>query len=161
MVGPTIAFIAALLLMALGVAGIFLPFLPGVPLAWLGLATFSIATGFAYIGMPTLIVFLVLTILASALDFVAPMIGAKRRHASRYGILGSMLGLMIGVFVVGPVGIVVGPIVGAFLGELLSGKTRGEAGSAAFGAFIGFAVGSLLKLTLILIMLGFLIASLF
>jgi|GEM_PF-5311256 len=47
------------------------------------------------------------------------------------------------------------------LGEILSGRERGQALKIAFGTLIGVIVGNLLKITVVLIMLGFLLASWF
>lgn len=159
--GSIIAFAAALFLSLIGFLGVFLPFLPGVPLAWLGLALYAFVTDFTAISLPTVIIFLGFTILAVLLDVVAPSIGAARYQVSRRGTFSALLGTVIGVVTLGPLGAVVGPMIGAFLGELSLGKRRDEAARSAFGALIGFLAGSLIKLLLILAMIGFLIASLF
>jgi len=158
---PMLAFGIALLLVAVGIIGVFIPFVPGVPLAWLGLLLYAFATHFATISKTVLLIFLLVVALTSIVDFVAPLIGARRYHASRYGIIGSSLGLMVGLFTLGPLGIVIGPLAGAFLGELIAGKPQTDAIKSAWGAFVGFLAGTLIKLVAILVMAGFLIYSLF
>ncbi len=158
---PIIAFVAALILIAIGFIGIFVPFLPGVFLAWVGLATYALVTGFEQISGTVILIFLFISIGTIFLDIIAPAIGAKRYHASRYGILGSSLGLLAALPFLGPVGIIVGPIAGAFVGELISGKEPEKAGRAAFGAFLGFLAGTLVKVIVVFVMTGFLIVSLF
>lgn len=148
-------------LMFLGLAGVFIPLLPGVPLAWAGLLLYAFATDFSVISLSVILIFLFLTLLVAGIDIIAPIIGAKKFDASKYGIIGATLGFIVGVFTLGPIGIIAGPFLGAFLGEYFSGKEVSRAGRSAFGTFIGFLTGSLIKLALILVMVGFLVASLF
>lgn len=147
--------------MSLGLLGVILPFLPAVPLAWLGILIFAISTNFEKISLVAVLVFLGLMVLTFVLDFVAPMIGAKKYKASKQGILGAFLGSVFGIFFFGFLGIIIGPFVGAALGELVAKRDSEYALKSAFGAFVGFLFGSLIKIILILIMAGFLISSLF
>ena len=147
--------------MIIGALGVVLPVLPGIPLAWLGLFIYALATGFEEISVTVIVVFFVLMVLSLVLDFLAPLLGAKKYRASALGVIGAFIGTIVGIFVLGFWGIILGPLAGAFLGELIaSGKPKQAFGSAV-GAFLGLVAGSLVKLTLILIMAGFFIASFF
>ncbi len=150
-----------LILFAFGFFGVFIPFLPGVPLAWLGLFLYAFFTHFATISLTTVLVFLGVTILTLILDFVAPILGAKRNHATKYGIIGASLGFLIGIFVLGPLGIIAGPFLGAFAGEFFAGKKSGAALDSAIGTLKGFVLGMIFKVTAILVMLGFFVVALF
>lgn len=157
--GEIIAIIACSLLLLIGASGVFLPVLPGVPLAWLGIFIYAAVTGFEAISVTTVVVLFVLSALTLVLDFVAPMLGARKYRASRPGVFGAFAGALIGIFVFGFWGIIVGPLVGAFVGELLAkGDIQRALGSAA-GSFVGCIAGSLFKVVLIFIMAGFFIAS--
>jgi len=147
-------------LMAVGIAGVILPFLPGVPIAWTGLLIYAWATGFQKISLTEVLIFLGLTILAVAIDFIGPMLGAKKYRASKYGILGAFLGGIVGILGLSLWGVIVGPLVGAFLGELISKKEINQALKSGLGTILGSLGGSLVKIVIILIMLGFLIVSL-
>jgi len=149
------------LLMLVGLIGVFAPILPGIPLAWLGLFIYAIGTGFERISVTTIIVFAALTALILLLDFLAPMLGAKKFQASRYGVLGAFLGLIFGIIIFGFWGIILGPFLGAFLLELLAKRKAKGALKAAFGTFIGYIVGVMIKVIFICVMAGFFIASLF
>jgi len=149
------------LLMLVGMVGIFAPILPGIPIAWLGLFIYAIGTGFERISVVTIIVFAAITALILILDALAPMLGAKKFQASKYGVLGAFLGMIIGVIFLGFWGIIVGPFLGALLFEWLAKRKAKGALKAAFGTFIGYVVGALVKVIFILIMAGFFIASLF
>jgi len=153
--------IISTILILVGLAGTIVPFIPGVPIAWLGLFVFAIGTGFKRISLITAIVFFVVMLLTFVIDFFAPMLGAKRNKASICGIIGASAGTLLGVIFLGFWGIIVGPFVGAMLGEIISGREHHQALRIAFGTLIGVIVGNLLKITVILVMLGFLIASWF
>lgn len=154
-------FILSIIIIILGGAGSVLPVLPGVPLSFAGLWLYAWATGYQQISVTVLVVFAVLTALTMVLDFVAPALGAKGYKASRSGVWGSVIGAFLGAFVLGPVGIIVGPFVGAFIGEFMVAQNAHYAMRVAWGSFVGFAVGALVKITLVVAMLGYLIYSVF
>jgi uncharacterized protein YqgC (DUF456 family) len=160
MTSEIVLIILSFILVLAGLLGVILPFLPGVGIAWLGLLLFAYTTGFSVITLKIVLIFLSLSIGTFLLDLVAPLLGAKKYKASNFGILGSFLGFIFGVMLFGPVGILIGPFVGAFLGERFSGRKPEEAAQSAKGTFVGFLVGSLIKISLILAMLGFLISAL-
>ncbi|HUV44689.1 MAG TPA: DUF456 family protein [Dehalococcoidales bacterium] len=160
MVTVLLAILCSVLLIA-GLAGIVLPILPGVPLAWLGFFVYAIGTGFDRISITTTVVFSILMVLTLVLDLVAPMLGASKYKASKLGILGSFVGLMAGVIAFGFWGIILGPFIGALLGELVARKQPEQAFKSALGTLFGFLAGSLIKIVVVLTMAGFFIASLF
>ena len=149
------------LLMLVGLVGVFAPILPGIPLAWLGLFIYAIGTGFERISVTTIIVFAAITALILLLDFLAPILGAKKFQASKYGVLGAFIGLIIGVIFFNIWGVIIGPFLGAFLFEFLAKRKAKGALKAAFGTFVGYVVGALVKVIFICVMAGFFIVSLF
>lgn len=147
-------FLLAALLIALGLAGLLLPVLPGVPLLLAGLVVAAWAEGFEEVGVKTLVGIAVLGGLGIFIDFAAGAFGAKRFGASRAGIAGAALGALLGLFF-GLPGVLLGPFVGAVLGELLVARRRPEAaGRAGVGAALGLAFGAAAKLALGFAMLG-------
>ncbi len=157
----TIAIIVCAILMLAGIVGSFVPVLPGVPLAWVGLLVYAWVTGFERIPILLVAIFFVLTALTVTLDVMAPMLGARRYRASKFGIVGAFVGLIVGIIFIPYVGIIVGPLAGAFLGELIRVRQPKLALKAALGALVGFVAGTLFKLVVILVMAGFFIASFF
>ena len=149
------------ILMIVGLVGVFAPILPGIPLAWLGFFIYAIGTGFERISITLVVVFFVLMVLIMVIDFIAPMLGAKKYEASKYGIAGAFIGLIAGIIIFGFWGIILGPFIGAFIVELIVKRRPKGALKAAMGTFIGFLAGTLLKVIFILIMGGFFIASWF
>lgn len=156
----TASIILCSVLMVVGLLGVILPVLPGVPLAWLGLFIYALVTGFEKLSVATTVIFFALMVLTLVLDFAAPLLGVKKSQASKFGIIGAFLGTVAGIFVLGFWGIMLGPLVGAFLGEWIARGKPEQAFRSTVAAFLGFVAGSLFKLILILVMAGFFIASL-
>ena len=151
--------IASFILIALGLVGTFLPFIPSVPLAWLAILLFAYSTAFAKISLTVVLIFLGVTVFTVILDFLAPIIGAKKFNATKNGVIGSSVGLILGIMFLGPIGIIIGPFAGAFIGEIIGGRNYQDALRSAKGALIGFLAGSLIKIIAILVIAGFLIAA--
>jgi uncharacterized protein YqgC (DUF456 family) len=144
--------LSAILIIA-GLAGIALPALPGVPLIFAGMLLAAWADGFHRIGVFTLVVLGLLTLLALAVDFAAALLGAKRVGASKLALLGAALGTVVGVFL-GIPGLIIGPFAGALIGEWLHGRNLAQASKVGIGTWLGMAFGALLKLVLSFVMLG-------
>ena len=140
-------FLLAALLIALGIAGLLLPGLPGMPLLVGGLIAAAWAEGFEKVGVGTLAALAVLGFLGTFIDFAAGSFGAKRFGASRAGMAGAATGALLGLFF-GLPGILLGPFAGAVAGELLTRRSARAAGRAGVGATLGLALGLAAKLAL-------------
>jgi len=151
--------LAAVLVLA-GVAGSVLPALPGVPLVFAGLLAAAWADDFTRVGVLTLVVLGLLTLLSFVIDFAATMLGAKRVGATRLAIVGAALGTVAGVFL-GIPGLILGPFVGAVIGELLSHGEMQKAAKAGIATWMGLLFGTLAKLALVFTMLGVFAAAYF
>lgn len=136
--------IVAFLLMLVGIIGCIIPGLPGVPLAYAGLWVAQ-ATDRIDFSWQMLLVWGIVTIVVSVLDYVVPAWGTKRFGGTKYGVWGSTIGVFVGLFL-GPWGVIIGPLAGAILGEVLGGKQVEEALKAGWGSFIGLLFGTVLKL---------------
>jgi uncharacterized protein len=148
-----LAWILAILLIVLGLAGLVLPVLPGPLLLFLGLLVAAWAEGFAFIGTGTLIALGVMGALAMLADFVAGALGARRHGSSPRAMLGAALGAVVGLFF-GLPGLLLGPFAGALLGELTARRDLQAASRAGWGATIGLALGIAAKLALGFAMVG-------
>jgi uncharacterized protein YqgC (DUF456 family) len=144
----------AALLVIVGLIGVVLPALPGLPLVFLGMLLAAWAGGFEQVGVAVLVVLGLLTLLSFAIDFWATAHGAKRVGASRKAIVGAVLGTFAGLFVFPPFGLFVGPFAGALIGELLHGRELGNAARVGFGTWLGLVLAIVLKLGLAFAMLG-------
>jgi uncharacterized protein YqgC (DUF456 family) len=143
----------AVILVLVGIAGVILPALPGLPLVFAGMLLAAWAGDFQQIGWVTLVVLGLLTLLSVAVDFFATLVGAKRVGASKKALLGAVVGTFAGLFF-GPIGLFAGPFVGALLGELWHGREIGQAAKVGLGTWLGILLGTVLKLGLAFAMLG-------
>jgi uncharacterized protein len=148
-----LVWILSLLLVGIGLAGIFLPGLPGTPLIFGGLLLAAWADGFQNVGVGTVVILAILTALAFCVDFISSSLGARRVGASREAVIGAFLGTVIGIFF-GLPGIIFGPFIGAVIGEFLSRRDLERAGRVGVGTWIGFILGVGVKLVLAFAMLG-------
>jgi uncharacterized protein YqgC (DUF456 family) len=149
-------FILALIIMFVGLIGIVLPILPGLPLIFGAAVFFSVVTGFRYIGAQTIIIFACLTLVGMILDYVATSLGVKKMGGSTVGMIGAFIGMIIGLLILGAgiVGFIIGAFIGAVVCELLIGKESHNALKAGFGSFIGFLAGGVLRFAIGVIMVG-------
>ena len=130
--------------MLAGIIGCLLPFLPGPPLSFLGLLLLQVKET-APFTTKFLLIWAVVVIVITVLDYLVPISGMKRFGGTKYGLWGCAIGLIAG-FWFGPVGIIAGPFLGALLGEWLANRNSDQAFKAAIGSFVGFLVGTVLKL---------------
>lgn len=150
----TVSYVLAAVLVVVGLAGVVLPALPGLPVVFAGLLLAAWAGGFEQIHVATLVVLGLLTLLSFGVDFWATAHGARRVGASRKALVGAVLGTFAGLFVFPPFGLFVGPFAGALLGELLHGREWRNAAKVGFGTWLGIVLSVVLKLGLALAMLG-------
>lgn len=148
-----ILYLLAGVLVVVGIAGIVLPALPGVPLVFVGLLLAAWAEGFTRIGWPTLLVLGVLTVISLVVDVLSTTLGAQKLGASRLALVGSVVGTVAGLFFM-PWGLFIGPFVGALIGEYLHGRELGKATRVGIGTWLGIVLGVALKLGLAVAMLG-------
>lgn len=149
----TALWILAVVLVLVGLAGVILPLLPGVPLIFAGLLLVAWIDGFTKVGWIVLTILAVLTTASVVVDVVATSLGARRHGASRWAVVGAALGTIVGLFF-GFIGLVVAPFAGAVIGELAAGRSAEEARRAGFGTWLGMLLGTAVKVALAFAMLG-------
>ncbi|MCL6610951.1 MAG: DUF456 domain-containing protein [Peptococcaceae bacterium] len=141
-----IGVIVAVLFFAAGLAGTFLPALPGAPLIWLGMLVYGLIAGFEKLSAGFFIGQALAVVLVFFIDYAANVWGVRRYGGSRAAVLGSLAGLVLGILFLGPAGIVFGPFVGAVAGELIAQKPLSSAVRSGTGSIIGMIGGLALKL---------------
>ncbi len=151
--------IAAVMLILVGIVGTVLPALPGVPLIFAGVLLAAWVDDFQRIGIWTLVVLAVLAVIGVAADYAAAALSARRVGASRQGIIGAALGTLAGIFT-GLWGLVFMPLVGAGVGEFLAHRDAMRAGKVGVATWIGLLVGTAVKIAIAFTMIGVLIAAL-
>ena len=146
----TLIIVLAILAGVLGIAGSILPGLPGTPISWVGMLLLYVwGSGVNAAGNPmslqTLIIWGVIVLIVSVVDYVVPMYFTKLTGGSKYAERGALIGLVAGIILT-PIGMIAGSFLGAFIAEIQWGKkTSSEALLAALGSFLGFILGTGIK----------------
>lgn len=135
--------ILGILCLIAGLAGCFLPVLPGPPVAYAGLLLLHFTDKVQY-STTQLLVWLFIVIVMQVLDYFVPMLGSKYSGGSQWGTRGCLVGTIVGLFFM-PWGIILGPFLGAFIGELLGGRKARQALKSGLGSLLGFLLGTVLK----------------
>lgn len=148
-----ILYLLAAVCVLLGIAGVVLPALPGLPLVFLGLLLAAWADGFAHVGWPGLLALAALTVLSFVVDLLATVVGAKRVGASRKALWGTFIGSVAGLFFM-PLGLFLGPLAGALIGEYWHGRQLAHSTRVGLATWMGLLLGMAMKLALLVAMLG-------
>lgn len=146
-------FFVTLLVMFVGIAGTFLPIIPGAGLIFLAAVGHRLCFGSHGAPIWLLGVLGLLAILSIAADFGASILGAKRFGATRWGLWGASLGGFCGMFL-GRLALVLGPFLGAATSEAIGGRDWKNAARAGAGATLGLLVGTIAKLFCAVAMTG-------
>jgi len=129
-----ILIILGVLIAIVGLIGCIIPAIPGPPLNFISLLILELAIEDAF-SLEFYIIWGVITIVVTVLDYVLPLFGAKVYKASGYGIWGSIIGMIIGTIFFPPFGMILGLLIGAIAGEVIAGKEGSQAlkvGSVTF-----------------------------
>lgn len=140
--------ILALIAAIFGIVGSIVPGLPGPPVSWVGLLLLFINSrgGGEPMTLAVLIIWLVVTIVVTVLDYVVPAWTTRAAGGHKAASTGALIGMLAGMFLT-PVGMIAGALAGAFIGELMvTDKGVLSAFKAGLGAFAGFIFGTGLKL---------------
>jgi len=139
-----ILLLLAIVLALIGIIGAIVPALPGPPLSFAALLVAYFATG--EISGTVLLLLFFLTVVVTALDYIAPIWFTKLGGGSKQAVWGSTLGLIAGLFFM-PLGLIVGPLAGALLGELIhDSRDTQKAIKVAAWSFVSFLTTTGLKL---------------
>lgn len=154
----TLFWFLAILMVAVGVVGVFIPVLPGTLLVFLGLLVAASADGFQKVGWIPIVLLGLLAASSYLIDVMAAAHGTKRVGASKNAAVGALVGSIVGLFF-GIPGILIGPFAGAAIGEYLVHRDAKQAGRAGLGTWLGLVIGGVLKIALIGVMLAIFIIA--
>lgn len=146
------AVVLAIIFILIGIGGIFIPVVPGIPLIFIAILAYGWYEGFQHISAYYIAFMAALTVLALLVDYFSATLGAKYFGSSKYGIYGALLGTLLGIVIFAPVGIFLGPFLGALIGEMLAGKDINIAAKTSLGTIIGLFSGIAFNLILGLVM---------
>ena len=153
-----VLWILGVAMVAIGLAGIVLPALPGHMLILGGLVVAAWADGFQHVSGWTLGVIAVIALASYGIDFVSAAVSTKKLGASRRAMAGAAIGTLGGLFF-GLPGLIAGPFVGAVIGELTETRDMRQAGRAGLAATIGFAIGTAVKVAFAFVMIAIFAAA--
>ena len=154
-----ILWVCAIALIAIGVAGTFLPVLPGAILVFGGIALAAWIDDFARIPGWLLLPLGALAAMTWIVDYIAAAMGAKRAGASRQAIIGAAVGTLAGIFS-GLWGLLFMPLVGATIGEYLAQRDARRAGKVGLATWIGMLLGTTVKVAIVFVMVGIFVFAL-
>jgi uncharacterized protein len=152
--------ICAVLLVLVGLGGVVLPALPGIPMIFGGLLLIAWIDDFSRIGGVTLGVLAALTVLAWFIDFAASIVGAKRVGASTLALVGAAIGTVVGLFA-GLIGLLFAPLAGAAIGEYIARRDARQAARVGVATWIGMLLAAVAKVAIAFMMMGIALATFF
>ncbi|MCB0123476.1 MAG: DUF456 family protein [Caldilineaceae bacterium] len=149
------------ILISLGLIGIIVPLLPGLPLLWLGAFAWAWGNDFQQVGWPTLVALALLVGLGIVVDLFLASAVSIRAGVSWRAIGGAILGgLLGGIFLtwIPLLGTLAGALIGAVAGMwVVEFRIRNDvdaATNAVWSYLTGVAFASLINLFLALLMLA-------
>jgi len=150
--------IIGIILVLIGLFGAVLPFLPGLPLAFIGTLLISIATHFHLISVPVLVALACLALLSIVVDFASGIIGARLGKASIWGGVGAVTGVIVGILFFGLLGIVFGPAIGVLVFEFIARHNKTQAVKVAkttlVTSLLGLAINGILAVVYVIIVVS-------
>ncbi|MFA5069717.1 MAG: DUF456 domain-containing protein [Patescibacteria group bacterium] len=152
--GLTLVLIICGLIMMAGLFSIIFPYLPSIPLIWLGIFLFAVANKFEKIDEKFLLLMTVLLLVVILLDYMTDYWGAKGLVFSFWAILGAVIGGLIGSLFNIIWGLILGPLVGALLGEIMSGQDLAFAIKTKRYTIICYVAGTIIKISVGVAMVG-------
>ncbi|MDD3828794.1 MAG: DUF456 domain-containing protein [Anaerolineae bacterium] len=148
----TIALIASMILVIVGLIGTVVPGIPGTILIFLGALLYGFLEGFQAVGWPTLVVLGLLTVVATTADVWATSVGARLGGASGWSIVGGMVGGLVGLIVFTLPGAIIGALVGVLAVEILRARDWRQALKASGGWAVGWILATALQAGIGLVM---------
>ena len=146
--------VIAIIVGILGIIGGIVPVLPGPPLSWAALLCMYFSklnlaaaaqTADKALTIKELVIWLVLAIVITILDYILPGKIARLTGAHKSAERGALIGIFIGIFLT-PIGMILGCLAGAFLGEFVAEQQGlGHSIKAALGAFAGVILSTGIK----------------
>jgi len=127
--------------------------IPGTVIILIDVILYAFITGFERIGIKIVIILVIISILAEAIDFAFGMAGAARFGISKHGIWIAFISGFIGAILMTPVLFGLGTIIGIFLGgfcgvlivELIRQSRLKPVLRAGYGAIMGRIAGTIVK----------------
>ena len=142
------------LVMAAGLVGIVLPFIPGLPLIWGAALVYGLVEGFGTTGTVAMIVITLFLIGGVTAKIVVPQRRAAAGGAPNSTLAaGAVLGI-VGFFTIPIVGLPLGAALGVLLAEYGRTGNWPAARRSTKEVIVGFGIGALLEMGAGIVMVG-------
>ena len=149
--------------MAVGVAGTLVPFVPGLGLVLAAAVGYGLAEGFGGVGLAAMAVIVALALAGTAAGVVLPSRAAGHAGARPASLALGAVGAVIGFFVVPVVGLPLGGAAGIYLAERLRSGDGAAAWRSTRATLKGFGLAALVQLgagtAMVLAWVGWVVAS--
>lgn len=140
------------IVIAVGIAGVILPILPGVWLIWAAAVVYGFLVGFDGWAWPALTSITALAAAGTAIIYYLPARKTGEVGMPRWGQLLVAVAAVIGFFVIPIVGAIVGVIVATLFVALVVERDLGNAGSTAWAMLVAILKASAIQLAIALTM---------
>ena len=134
------------LVMAAGLAGTLVPFLPGLPLIWAAALGYGIATEFGVAGWVAMALISALMAVGILAKVVLPKRRAEQTGAPKSTLTAGAVGGLIGFFAIPIVGLPIGALAGVLLAEYRRTSDWATARASTKQVAIGFGFGTLAEI---------------
>lgn len=134
------------ILMAIGLAGVIIPMLPGLPIIWGAALLYGLTTEFGSLGWTAMAAITVLAALGIGASFVLPERAGAASGASRSTRLFAGVTGVVGFFVIPIIGFPIGACAGVLLAQYRETADLSEATRATVNVLKGFGVGMIAEL---------------
>lgn len=138
--------LAIALLMAVGLAGVIVPLLPGLPIIWGAALLYGFMTDFGGLGWTAMGVITVLAGIGIAASLILPERAGAASGASRSTRLFAGVTGLVGFFVIPVIGFPIGACLGILLAQYRRTADPGEAMRSTIAVLKGFGAGLVAEL---------------
>ena len=140
--------------MLAGLAGCFVPILPGPPLAWLGALYYGWQNNWQTMTPLTLALLLVVALLGATADWWMSLLGARKSGASAWSQVAALVGGLVGLVVLSLPGMLIGSVAAIALVEWRRLRQWKGAVRAGGGYLVGYLLAMVVEFVCTLVITG-------
>lgn len=124
--------------MAVGLAGVIVPLIPGLGLIWLAALAYGLVIGLGTSGWIVLAILTLLLTAGTAAGVLLPARASRARGASTAVLVAGAIGALVGFFAIPVIGAPLGAVAGILLVQYRRAGSREAAWAATKGVLLGF-----------------------